>query len=636
MEFRLIFESASGARTKIELAERVCPDGHKVLSGEGAGLNWHVLDRGNGEYGFSVILRGDEPVTGRALAVFDWHGPQKGYTLIPGSYYNGNDWPRVKRATCLRMPDRPRFRISLAAPATPCVVDWDGGKTARHIAFSPDSYAGWSGVELDGEENTITYSLPAGTDDCNGDRELRRYPFTWHRGDVVRGRFKISPFDCEKPADLFRYLFEEGREVYKHPAHNEMRGAAEETAAMVRDFLMKRHYYETADGTPVLKNATCDFDGPVKPESIQEWNTMLGWCSGTMTALPLLAADGEIREKALKYMDFVTADGFSPSGIKLPIFDGGTWIDPRPEYCPAENNRYDHVRFFCDYLYYLGRAIRYEHSRGVSHPVWEKEFAKEIRLVSDLWMREKDFGLYWEIMEPTLSLRERGTGAGAYALLALIEGYRNGVEPERTRAILDEAAEVYYRRSVVTGRCAAGPNDICEADDSESIAALTDALVQLYELFGGEQRLQRAVEAGRIFASWCVSYCPSFPTGSALEGINVCGGVIANTQNRHIGPGICTNSGSFLKRLGAHTGDARWTALYAQVRAAAYNCVCREDGEFISENYTDFFRKGMVTEQINVYDVYSKPGFAWCVSASWPATNVLLSEFDERFPEQYA
>ena len=113
-----------------------------------------------------------------------------------------------------------------------------------------------------------------------------------------------------------------------------------------------------------------------------------------------------------------------------------------------------------------------------------------------------------------------------------------------------------------------------------------------------------------------------------LEGINVCGGVLANVQNRHIGPGICTNSAKFLKDLALITGDKRFEELYYVIKAAAINCVCMYDGEFYGNTFDKRFLEGMVTEQINLSDALGQPGETWCVSASWPATAVLLGYTD--------
>ena len=136
------------------------------------------------------------------------------------------------------------------------------------------------------------------------------------------------------------------------------------------------------------------------------------------------------------------------------------------------------------------------------------------------------------------------------------------------------------------------------------------------------------LDAAKLFATWCVNYQPAFPGGSTLEGINVCGGVLANVQNRHIGPGICTNSARFVYDLGQITGDKRWTDLYWRIKAAAINCTSTYDGEFCGKTFDKNFAKGMLSEQINMTNSLNAAGETWRVSASWPSTAVLLGWFD--------
>lgn len=630
MRFTVLFENEQGAVAEVIFVPAGYTIGLCTYHAEHGGLEWFLLDRGTGAYELRVRYTGREEVTGRVLVRFDGFDLEKGYTLLPGAYYNGNYHEYLKTATFLHMPDHPRFRISLAGAASPHVINWDGGTRGRSIYFSPTSCAGPNGVHLDAVDKSVTFTMPAGDDDCNEDAVIERAPYVWHHRDVLSCAFTLRDFTATKPADVFAHYMNECRDTEYLPAENAFRAPADETAALVREWIVKKHYIETADGKPILKNAFTDLDRDGVCEEISEWNIMIGWCSGPMTALPLLAAGGCARECALKYLDFITGEGFSPSGIKMPIFDGREWIDPRAEFCPAEGCQYQHVRFYADYIYYLGRAISYEASRGVSHPAWERDFAREVDILLGIWDENHDFGMYWDIMHEKVRVIRFGTGASAFALLALIEAYQHGIQPERVKKCLNEAIEVYYARCVASGRCNAGPNDVREADDSESIAAMTDAFTQQYELFGDRHMLDMAVEACNIFATWVVAYVPEFPGGTPLHGINVCGGVIANTQNRHIGPGICTNSGRFLRKLAEFTGDARYEKMYLQIKQAAYNCVCRYDGEVMSQDFKEAFRKGMVTEQINIYDYFSKPGYPWCVSASWPATFVLLSEFDDK------
>ena len=312
--------------------------------------------------------------------------------------------------------------------------------------------------------------------------------------------------------------------------------------------------------------------------------------------------------------------------MKYCAFDGKAWKDEKhPEY--HEGNT--HCRFYSDYLYYLGKAIRFERDENqTSHPVWEADFNRGLEILMELWEREQDFGMYWNLEEPKVTLKRSGTTAGAFPLLVLAEGCRQYPENRRLETCFRQACGSYYEKFVRSGHSYAGPMDILEADDSESIAALTDALVQQYQLYREEKDLERALDAAKLFATWCVHYQPPFPGGSTLEGINVCGGVVANVMNRHIGPGICTNSARFVYDLGQLTGDQRWTDLYFRIKAAAINCVATFDGEFCGHFFCENFAKGMLSEQINLTNALNASGETWCVSASWPATAVLLGWFD--------
>jgi len=260
--------------------------------------------------------------------------------------------------------------------------------------------------------------------------------------------------------------------------------------------------------------------------------------------------------------------------------------------------------------------------------MWEADFAHGIRILCDLWRREGDFGHYWDLEGDQVNIIRRGNGAGAFCLLALAEAVRHFADDDTIKNCFTEACQTYYHRCVATGRCKAGPADVWEADDSESIAALSDALTQNHALFGGEKNLLMARQAAEMFATWVINYIPYLPAGSMFEQFNACGGVLANVRNRHVGPGICTNSAKFLYDLGIATGDDKWKDLYFRIKAAAINCITSFDGEFFGGDFREIFHKGMLSEQINVTDALNYAGETWRVSACWPATAVLLGWYD--------
>ena len=590
-------------------------------------LHFSLLEHAGGQWYLKVHNTGMTPVTGYAGIRFPWKYGEDHFTLIPGIYYDGNDQDWLNPIPHIHLPEQPIFESSLSAVTYPAVLAKEGS-TGWHYQISPTSLAGWNGVTLDAANSHLTIYAPAREHNYythQGYSGFDREPYTWQPRATVCIRFSRTEFPCETVSDLFDYHWNTAIRSDRYPAANTPKISEERGAALVRDWVFRKHCVFTDQKEPLILNAFVDLESDWPHKGFAEWNIMIGWCSGAMTALPLLKYGGKYRDFAITFLDFLATHGNSPSGVKYPVYDGRSWMDEsHPEY----HFRYLHCRFYCDHLYYLGRAIRFEKEQGHDHPAWEADFRKGLDLLTDLWNRGHDFGFYWNISAPQITLHTKGTAAGSYALLALAEGCRQYPHDSELIRTFTEACRHYHTHFVLTGRCNGGPVDILKADDSESIAALTDALVQQYQLFGGQENLQMALDGAKIFATWAVNYQPAFPGGSILEGINVCGGVLANVQNRHVGPGICTNSARFVYDLGQITGDKRWTDLYRRIKAAAINCISTYDGEFFGLTFDQCFTQGMLSEQINMTNCLNPAGETWCVSACWPSTSVLLGWFD--------
>ncbi|MBE5766814.1 MAG: hypothetical protein E7335_06600 [Clostridiales bacterium] len=627
--FEVYFCDADLCETLVGPFEEKVAYGVTYYEAKHNGLFISVLCRDDGEWYVKSINFAKAPITGFLCVRFPWHGPDHGYTLIPGIYYNGNCLGETNDIPKLKMPEKPVFQSSMSATTTPAVFCYDGGDTGIAYSLSPMSNAGWNGCTLNGADKTVSFYAPAREDNryaLSCFRGDSRPPYTWQRNAVITMHIYRKEFKANCVSDIFTRLFENERQVPHYSHENEPRFSEEEAASLVFDWVYNKHCLRSSKGTPILANAfdTLDENGNPILRSF-DWHNMIGWCSGTMTAYPLLKRGGKCREYAIDYIDYISQNGNSPSGVKYPIEDETGWLTPEH---PNDALGYKHARFYGDYLYYLGRSIALEKENGVQHPAWEADFLHGINILLDLWQRKNDFGLYWDREGEKVEIIRPNTGAGSYCLLALSEAAKHYPEREDIKKCIYEAAAVYTARCVDTGRCNAGPMDIIEADDSESTAALTNALVNIYKLYKEEKHLDAAVRAGRMFASWCTSYVQPFPGGSMLEGRNLCGGVLANVQNRHIGPGICTNSALFLHDLYEFTGDAKWERLYRNVKAAAINCVTAYDGEIYGLFFGDPFYKGMLTEQINMTDCLGEPGETWRVSASWPATAVILGWAD--------
>lgn len=633
LPFDVVFTAPDGTEQTLDGWTRAESMGYAYYEAALGDLKFYIQTHRTNQWYLKVANLGDAPVTGFAGIRFPWKHREDGFTLIPGIYYNGNHHEYQKDIPVIHLPEKTQFAASFSATTFPAVLVKDGS-TGYHYAVSPTSLAGWNGVALDAARDSLTIYAPAHEENYylhTRFSKFNRPAYTWEPNTVVCVRFSRNEFQCETISDLFDHHWEKAIRSDIYPAHNTPKIPEEEAAAMVGDWVFRKHCVVTDKGEPMILNAFTDIEKEWPHLGPAEWNIMIGWCCGTMTALPLLKFGGKYRDFALNFIDFLTLHGDSPSGVKYSVYDGSAWMTPEhPEFHPG----YNHCRFYSDFLYYLGKAIRYEkETYGVLHCIWEAEFDKGLHILMDLWEREKDFGMYWNMEGERVTLSRAGTCAGAFSLLALAEGCRQHPENRRLAVCFRQACCSYYERFVLTGRSFAGPIDIWEADDSESIAALSDALVQQYQLFGGDGNLKMALDAAKLFSTWCVNYQPAFPGGSTLEGINVCGGVLANVMNRHIGPGICTNSARFLYDLGQITGDKRWIDLYFRIKAAAINCTSTYDGEFCGNTFDQNFAKGMLSEQINMTNSLNAAGETWRVSASWPCTAVLLGWFDTPLDE---
>lgn len=596
--------------------------------GEHKGVKISVIPcRGGGRY-VRFFNEGDRALTGFWGIRFPWSFDTSSYTMVPSLFYNGNEQELCHTIPMLKLPEAPVFCASFCSASYPAVLYKNGNEGTSYV-ISHASIAGWNGFELDARKKSLTFYAPAKEPQVyayRGFKNASRKPYSLEPQSILTIRLDEDRFACEKITDLYDFYWNHTIRKEYYASKNTPKISEEEGVTLVRNWMFARHCFVSDKGEPILANAFTNVeDTTPRIHPYAEWNTMIGWCSGPMTALPLLFFGGKYREFAIRYLDFLSTNGSSASGVKHPVYDGSAWMtSEHPQY---EKNGYRHLRFYCDYLYYLGIAIRYERKNGYEHPAWEKEFRGGIDILLDVWEREKDFGLYWDLSGERVQVCRKGSGAGAFALLALGEALLHG----KTKALTDafrSACEFYYERCVTSGRSNGGPADILEADDSESIAALSNALVQNYKLFGGAENLKMATHACEIFSSWVVNYAPRMPVGSLFEGICVKGGVIANIQNRHIGPGICTNSARFLYDLGKLSGDGRWIDLYYDIKSAAINCITTYDGEFYGTSPNEPFAKGMLSEQINLGDSLNIPGETWRVSASWPATAVLLGYVD--------
>jgi hypothetical protein len=199
-------------------------------------------------------------------------------------------------------------------------------------------------------------------------------------------------------------------------------------------------------------------------------------------------------------------------------------------------------------------------ARGLAdriRPAWTDGLRRCADAFVTTWNREGQWGQF--VNHETGAVVVPGTVSGGIVPAALVLAGRRFPErraeylrvAEMAAAIFDE---VFLQRGFTNG----GPGDAAQCPDSESVAGLLESFVTLYEETGDVRWLDAARRAATLVASWTVSCDFPFPPESTFGklGMLANGTVLANAQNKHSAPGICTHSGLSLFRLFRHTGEA--------------------------------------------------------------------------------
>lgn len=547
------------------------------------------------------------------------------YVLLPGSVYDGNDSnlyikdiPRVSRSGLLAVPS-----TSLASPCAAFHTRSAGGSVV--IATAQRAGGLDTGFQYDarGPEPRVSVTAPFVRSEWyhlqehRGEFRFHLVPRLEAGADLVVGESVTLPLLLEAAPDtelasMFRRV---------HALRPWFRGGHRRAqvlplsagAGLVEENLNRYHWR----GEGWYANAV-QADG-----SMESPQLLTGWCSGIITAYALLGVGSrDTRARAAAMIDFICDTGLSPSGLFYGAHQGGRWLteqytDPGPDVCP-----WNHVRMSEDATFYLLRAYELERRRGTTREGWLRAAAGNLDVFTRLWAESGEFGHFLDL-ESGCVLRG-GSAAGALCIACLALG--SGMTGERR--YLDTArvaADSYYSRFTATGHTTGGPLDVNMAADSESCLMFPEAFMAVYSATGDPKYLEYATEAADQLASWVLSFDGVFPTGSTLDrrGVQTIGGIIASAQNHHIGPGGATSSLSSLLALYGATGEERFLRLLEDCATGLTQYLSREDGEL------DRLSRGMMSEQINLADAMNHAqGEIWNISASWGATNVLLTRLE--------
>lgn len=547
------------------------------------------------------------------------------YVLVPGAVYGGNRFEARKLgyAPCWtsideRGPNAPALITDiprLAAgegpsslhlltgdAATPAVAYYDPergrgcillaeqrtefGETSIHIEESLDRRAAAITFRAPGVREYAKYemctttaaSTDRGVDYANGDRlTLKFHVFLFACGSVRRlfaafASVRHSLTGCAEPVASLPFS---------------AAWAIQEAKINAMNWNEKYGYY--AVGTVDEKH--------------QDWQ--LGWVGGGMSSYALLLEGGaSSRERALRTLDFIfggqTAAGFFPG-----VFYRGRWYGDEFGTDPGREapERWHIVRKSADALYFAAKHVMALEAIELGRKASES-WLLGLRRLADAFVRLWDtYGQFGQwANHDTGELLVGGSAGGAMAVGGLALCGRL-LDEARYVSVARAAGEDYYRRFTYAGVTTGGPGEILQCPDSESAFALLESYMALYETTGDRLWIGRAEEAADQCLTWCVSYDFVFPPSSTFGklGMRAAGSVIANAQNKHSAPGICTLSGDALLKLFRATGRRRYMDQLTETARNMNQYLSRAERPIMGWDGEDM-PPGYMSERVNMSD----------------------------------
>ena len=580
--------------------------------------------------GEEVVLRAEasQNLTGFGIdLVLEWPFDGEDYLLVPGAIYDGNrfsvlpvPYPPMYDATdpsgeviVTDVPRLPAFHLLAGDASYPALGVWDrkNGR-ARAVLFPDRTDLGDVGLRVEESPSglAIRVQLPG----------VRPERYTMVRTDspsVDRGARILAGWSLatrvallEAPAlevdNLFALLDDNRNRIVEPGAFRPIRPLSSSSDLVARAAIEDRWIEEPG----FFSTADTDHGTPFQ----------VGWTGGGITSFAVGQTGEPLAvERAHRNVDFICATLQAPSGFFYGGYGDAVLNDGfgQPH---AEN--WAMVRKSGDMLLFLMRQLL-----ALEEPPSEWE-ATALRCAEAFARNREDLGQFVDVRDGSVVVGGSACGGTAIAGLALAATYFE--RPELRRAA-ERAGERYAERCVLPGLLTGGPGEILNAPDSESAFGLVEGYMTLWEATGAERWLDLAARAARQAASWTVPYDFAFPPDSTFGRMRMgtAGTVIANVQNKHSAPGICTGSALPLLKLYRATGERRWLDLAAEISHALPQYVSSAERPIIAEDGRPLPR-GWVNERVNMSD-WEMPGRGlgevYC-GPCWPMTTVLLTALE--------
>jgi len=581
------------------------------------------------------LTSGEAKQTAVAISVNFSKWDRQAYVLMPGIVYAGNRFDIFPLPYAPLIRDKSQFRLDMPSHmtdqphlnkdgtngqvslntghvATPAMGFYDASGRGFLLLTSQQGDRGNLGLTVE-EDNKygvgrFLVSTPQTrrrrVDWVKWDADLR----DWEAGDCTTLKIRMWFFCAEKLQVLFDRFAECRKDL--NPSRLENRFPFSAAAKLVREKWNARNW----------DNLGAFYAGDENHGKQQVNHWQLGWTSGGIVTQPFIQqGDEKTRERALRELEFILEKAPAPSGFIYACSDGVKFFndgfgEPHPHNMTM-------VRRQGDALYYLVRQLIILQLQGHKTPaLWQESTLKLAEAFIRLFNRYQQIGQFLDIETGELLIGGSTAGGIVPAGLALAAYYFD--EP-KFLTTAEALGRYFAKEALASGLTTGGPGEALAAPDSESSYALLKSFVTLYEHTGKAKWAKAAQDMTRQFATWVTSYDYHFPPDSPLgkNKIHATGSVIANTQNQHSSPGICTHSGDDLFRLWRATGDEFALEL---LRDIAHNIT-----QYVSQKECPLgnLSPGMICERVNLSDWEGEAQIGGHLfgSCAWPEVALLLT-----------
>ncbi len=562
------------------------------------------------------LLKGEIDNFSMGLKIDFSHWSVNNYVLMPGAVYNGNRYKAVRFqrkhlvATTECSPDMepvmttvPRLQIGNERSfldflsgdmSTPSFgVQFKSIKKGFFIATEQGTNYGDYSYKIEESDNrdkaSFLLRMPALREDSVQLGREGFYPSpdrgaSLKEGDSIEISCLLYFFNAPQEQSLFDRFVQIRKKIGTRVLPNQIPYSAawnlQEAKYNEQNWVEKYGYYSVG----------------MRESRSQDWQT--AWVGGLNTVFPLLVNGNETtRERALRTFDFVLNNP-SPSGLLYGAFYNGEWY---------EKNGYAFMRYQADGLYFLAKSLLFcqqTYPEKTLSAYWLAGTERLADALAKVFTENGQFGQHLNYQTGEIIAGGTASGGTAIGALALCSQL---FEKSGYLQVAKSAGDYYYINFIQKGLTNGGPGDIFQAPDSESAFGLLESYVVLYEVTHDPKWLKIAKEIANQCASWVVSYDFRFPAKSTFHklGMLTNGTVIANVQNKHSAPGICSLSGNSLLKLYRYTNDETYLELIADISRAIPQYMSRADRPIpdVRRNQRwPIMPPGWINERVNMSD----------------------------------